>query len=88
MEVIVRYHGHMLQTLFQKGQDFEATYQQQLCPLPSTVSTLNGPQLKLLSRATKRCHIVAYSRLFKCHSIVTLWLTRVYLNAILFRRLQ
>ena len=41
MQPFVRYHGHKLQTLFQKGQYFAATYQQQVCRLPVTVSTLN-----------------------------------------------
>ena len=41
MHSFVRYYGHKLQTLFQKRKYFAATYQQQLCRLPTTVSTLN-----------------------------------------------
>ena len=39
MQPFVRYHGHKLQPLFQKGQYCVATYRQQLSPLPTTVST-------------------------------------------------
>ena len=37
-----QYHGHKSQTLFQRGQYFVATNQQQLNRLPTTVSTLNA----------------------------------------------
>ena len=42
MQPFVRYHGHKVQTLFQKGQYFVATYQQQLSRLPTTVSSLKN----------------------------------------------
>ena len=38
----VPYHGHMLQTVFLKGQYFVATHQKRLSPLPTTVSILKG----------------------------------------------
>ena len=40
MQPFVRYHGHKLHSLFQMGQHFAATYQQQLCRLSNTVFTL------------------------------------------------
>ena len=40
MQPFVRYHGHKLQTIFQKGHYFVATYQQQLSRLPTTAPTL------------------------------------------------
>ena len=42
MHSFVRYHGHKLQTLFQKGRYFVTTYRQQLSPLPRTVPTFNS----------------------------------------------
>ena len=42
LQLFDRYHGYKLLTLFQKGQYFAATYQQQLSRLPTTVSTLKA----------------------------------------------
>ena len=53
MQAFVRYHGRKLQTFFQKGQYFVATYQQQLTPLPTTVSTLKWLPNRLVGLVVK-----------------------------------
>ena len=40
--------GYKLQTLFQNGQSFVATYQQQLSRLPTTVSIIVAPSQTML----------------------------------------